>query len=218
MLHPCSQFPKDLKYFAVSLDKTLLAGTNGNCIILLKACSFEKVFGPFEVEEHASISHLGFSPEGKFVFFGRLDRWFSVQRRCVEEFGQFSGNSRWYQWGCFILDGRYIVVRKNREKHTLFCLREILKKWQEEVDEIYSIRIDRILTFQGDLAKECKLSICNEYECDHSVTSVWRHIIEIYADLFTYQIWNIDSGSSGLSLLTIFGTSFGKHTCIIVRQ
>ena len=186
--HMFCNFCDNLKYFAFSRDKTLLACTNGNCITLLKACSFEKVFGSFEVEEHASISHLEFSPDGNFVF--------SVQRGCVEEFSQSSGNSRWYRWGCFILNGRYIVVREKREEHTLVCLRTIFKRWLKEVDcKRYTSCILRVLEFVED------------------VTSVWRHMIEIYADLFTYQIWNVDSGSPALIELSSMTFAFIECLC-----
>ena len=116
---------KGLKYFAISPDKTLLACANGNCITLLETSSFEKVFGPFDVEKRLQ------TPFGIYTRWQLCVLWrtwqvaLTVQRRCVEEFSQFSGNSEWYQWGSFILDERYIVVEKYAAKHTLDCLRTI---------------------------------------------------------------------------------------------
>ena len=188
------EFRDNFKYFAFSPDKTLLAGANEKCITLLKACSFEKVFGPFKVEEHASISHLEFSPDGKFVFFGRLDRWFSVQRRCVEEFSQFSGNSEWYRWGCFILDGRYIVVGKNRGKHCWHCLETILENRRMGFMEFGYDRT--ILNAIRRRWHECAVTEC---KCICSKIPVWRRIIEMYMNVSTYKIWNIENGSPALT-------------------
>ena len=119
--------------FAMSPDKKLLVGGKGQCISLFDACSLEEVFGPIKVmETDDNINHLEFSPDGTSVFFGRLDKWFSVKKRCVEEFPQFSKNCRCYKWGIFTSDGHSIVVQgecPGRGKHSLLCLTNIFCRW-----------------------------------------------------------------------------------------
>ena len=94
---------------AFSHDKKLFAAGKGQYLYMYDGLSFENILGPVKVMDK-SISHLEFSPDDKFVFFGRLDRWFSVQEERVVEIGQFSGNCVCYVWGCFICDGKYIAV------------------------------------------------------------------------------------------------------------
>ena len=193
------EFRDNFKYFAISPDKTLLAVANEKCITLLKARSFEKVFGPFEVEEHASISYLEFSPDGKFVFFGRLDRWFSVQRRCVEEFSQFSGNSRWYRWGCFILDGRCIVVGKNREKYCRCCFKTMKKNWEMWCTK-FGFNLDVSFEFMSVMLErwnECEVTECKCF-CSKLVP-FWPGIFEVYDHVSSYKIWNIKNGSPAIT-------------------
>jgi len=55
---------------------------------------------------------LRFSPDGKFLFFGRLDRWFSLESENVEKFPQFSRIASSYEWGSFTLDKQCIVVKR----------------------------------------------------------------------------------------------------------
>jgi len=54
---------------------------------------------------------LEFSPDGKFLFFGRLDRWFSLKKQDVEKFPQFSSIDSSYEWGSFTRDKQWIVVK-----------------------------------------------------------------------------------------------------------
>ena len=134
------KMPSDLSCFALSPDKKLLAGGKEQCIYLFDACSLEKVLGPIKVvETRHDITHLAFSPDSKFVFFGRLDRWFSVERGCVEKFSQFAGNPRHYQWGYFTLDERYIAVKGQLgggQNHRLSCLADVFCLWAtQEVDQ-----------------------------------------------------------------------------------
>lgn len=99
-------------------------------------CSFEKVFGPIEVMEGGDdIYHLEFSPYGKFLFFGRLDKWFSVEKGCVEESPQFSENCRCYKWSSFIFDGCFIVVQGEQPgsgMHNLSCVNNIFRMWSSK--------------------------------------------------------------------------------------
>ena len=59
------------------------------------------------------INCLEFSPDDKFVFFGRLDKWFSVERGCVEDFHQFSENPGHHDWGRIVSNGQHIVVKRS---------------------------------------------------------------------------------------------------------
>ncbi|KAJ7374489.1 hypothetical protein OS493_004826 [Desmophyllum pertusum] len=142
--YPKTEISHDMRCFALSPDKKLLAGGKGRHIFLFDACSLEKVLGPIEVTETGDdIKHLEFSPEGKLVFFGKLDKWFSVEQGCVKEFPQFAENCRWYEWGSFISGGRYIVVKVadhrpfptvgghpfTTSKHSLTCLTSIFVMW-----------------------------------------------------------------------------------------
>ena len=73
--YPACEILCDMSCCALSPDKKLLAGGKGNSITLFDAYSLVKVSGPVEViENDDDIKHLEFSPDGKFVFFGRLDK------------------------------------------------------------------------------------------------------------------------------------------------
>jgi len=67
------------------------------------------------------------------VFFGRLDKWFSVEKRCVGEFlPQFLKNCRCYKWGFFSSDGRCIVVQGKdplKQNHRVSCLVNLFCNW-----------------------------------------------------------------------------------------
>ena len=92
--YPACDFPCGMSCFALSPDKKLLAGGNEKFISLFDACSLVKVFGPIKVQDN--IHHIDFSPDSRFVCFGWLDKWFSVEKRCVVEFLQLSGICRCY--------------------------------------------------------------------------------------------------------------------------
>ena len=120
--------------FALSPDKKLLAEGNGKCISLFDSFSLKRLLGPIEVKEaEENIKHVAFCPGGNFVFFGRLDKWFSVERGCVEEISQFSGNNRWCKWGSFTLNEQHIVVKRRRVfPHNWMCLLNYLCLWAKE--------------------------------------------------------------------------------------
>ena len=105
----------DMQCFATSPNKKTVAGAKGRSIVFFDASSAEAANGPFQVSSDFiyCIDHMEFSPDGKFLFFGRLDKWFSVERGCVEDFPQFSGNCHIYKWGVFTRDGQSIVVKRN---------------------------------------------------------------------------------------------------------
>jgi WD40 repeat protein len=106
---------RDLECCAFSHDKRLLAGGKDRCIFLYDALTFERVSDPVEVMVE-NLSHLEFSPDDKFLFFGRLCTLFSVEEKRVIEITQLSGNAECYEWGSFIDNGDYIDVRRKISK------------------------------------------------------------------------------------------------------
>ena len=129
----------DMNCFATSPDRRTVVGALSQSLFFFDLSTAETVSGPFDVSKDVinGIKCLEFSPDGKFIFFGRLDKWFSVERRCVEDFPQFSGNSHIYKWGVFASKGQCIVVKKDflRSKPTACicedqsCLFNLLSLW-----------------------------------------------------------------------------------------
>ena len=116
--------------FSLSPDGKLLAEGKGKYISLFDSCSLERFSGPIEVEE---LSHLTFSADGSFVFFGRLDKWLSVERGRIEAISQFSENVGLCEWGSFTLDQKNIVVKRKRLSHRCaLCLFNHLCLWAKE--------------------------------------------------------------------------------------
>ena len=68
--------------FATASDKETVVGAKGCSLVFFNASMLQIVSGPFEISEDmiAKINHLELSSDGKFVFFGRIDKWFSVER------------------------------------------------------------------------------------------------------------------------------------------
>ena len=58
------------------------------------------------------IYYVEFSPDERFIFFGRLDKWFSLEQECVVDLAVFSGNSLIYDEGYLLEDGlsKYFCV------------------------------------------------------------------------------------------------------------
>ena len=95
--------------FATASDKQTVVGADGRLLFFFSASMLQTVSEPFELSEDtiSKITHLEFSSDDKFIFFGRLDKWFSVDGRCVEDRPQFAGNDIHYQWGLITTgDGR----------------------------------------------------------------------------------------------------------------
>ena len=123
--------------FATAPNGRIVAGALGRSLQFFDASTVERVSGPFDLANDVidDITHLEFTPDGTFLFFGRLDKWFSVERGCVEDFPQFSGNFRIYKWGVFTRDRQYIVVKTNqfssnpRTCRNKFCLSNLLALW-----------------------------------------------------------------------------------------
>jgi len=91
-------------HFAVSPDGKRLAHINRRRknIVFFDSCSLE-VIHEIVLERFSDLvlgsNYLEFSPDGKFLFFGRLDLWFSVETGNLEKFPQFLGNTQTHEWG-----------------------------------------------------------------------------------------------------------------------
>jgi len=100
--------------FTTSASNGIVAGAIDQSVLFFDACTIEKLADPFHVSGAIdNINHLEFTPDGKYLFFGRLDKWFSIERGCVEDFSQFSWNSLVYKWSVFSHDGKCIVVKRS---------------------------------------------------------------------------------------------------------
>ena len=142
--------------FATASDTNTVAVASGRSLLFVDVSQLQIVGGPFEISQDtiARIVNLEFYSDDKFVFFGRLDKWFSVQRKCVEDFPQFSGNVVHYEWGFIIPYSQYIVVKRNLLPFPLLythrCIRELLALWAiREIDgcreEIRTCSFDDVL-------------------------------------------------------------------------
>ena len=129
--------------FAITSDNKTLAGAKDRSLYFFDASTLEALGGPFEVSQDMiqRINCLEFSPDDKFVFFGRLDKWFSVGQGCVEDFPQFSENPGLHDWGRFSSDGQHIVVKRNHFSdlpetcQTKRCIEDLLSLWAlKEID------------------------------------------------------------------------------------
>ena len=149
--------------FATASDKQTVVGAKGRSLFFFNTSLLQMVSRPFELSKDTieKVSHLEFSSDDKFVFFGRLDKWFSVERNCVEDVPQFAGNVFGYRWGLITNDGHYIVAKRNglhffplcecgcclTELVALWALKEIensrKEEWTCSFDEL-SNRIARI--------------------------------------------------------------------------
>ena len=143
--------------FATASDKQTVAGANGRLLFLFSTSVPHVVSGPFEISEDtiAEINHLEFSADDKFIFFGRLDKWFSVERETVEDFSQFSGNHSRYQWSVLTPNGCYIVGELNDYRSVgscnNCCLTELVAVWARK--EIEQSRYEERTCSFGRLSK-----------------------------------------------------------------
>ena len=74
-----------MKCGVFSHDKKLFAAGSGKRLYLYDAYSFKETADPVKVIEGSDefIWHLEFSSDDRYVFFGGLDFWFSVQEKCA---------------------------------------------------------------------------------------------------------------------------------------
>lgn len=148
VLNPVCEILNNMECFAFSPDKKLLAGSKRRSIYLFDACSLKRLFDPVKVLEEGVVKHLKFSPDGKFLFFGKLDCRFCVERGCVQTFSPFSGNSRIYSWIFFTEDDHLIAERGDSENHHIACLVNVLCMWA--VQELDLVQNDEtICSFWG---------------------------------------------------------------------
>ena len=145
----CTVFAKvdpaiaDMNCFATSCDKETFVGAKGRSLLFFDVRRAHLADGPFEISDKIihNITHLEYSRDSKFIFFGRLDKWFSVKRKCVENFFQFNWNATVYQWGFLTRDGESIVVKRNMEDLSCprsgnTCLSNLLALWAvKEIEE-----------------------------------------------------------------------------------
>ena len=146
----------DMHCFATTSDKETVAGARGRTLLFFDLSTAQTVDGPFEIRNDIinSINQLEFSPDDKFIFFGRLDKWFSVERKCVEDFPQFSNNSQVYQWGVLTRDRQSIVVKRDLVKipyncRDKSCLSNLLALWALK-------EIEQSRDYEGSLHEELK--------------------------------------------------------------
>ena len=251
---PNTELFKSMQCCVFSHDKKLFAGEKWGDIFLYDARTHEKVLGPIKIMDNENVSysarlssqefkHLEFSPDDKFVFYGRLDKWFSVEKKRVVEINQFSENSKCYEWGSFIYDGRYIAVIREEpdhervhhnflvqvfyiwflqelgleehNRHKFQCLSDRIKcECEESFENLfspflrentrYSVEvIHYIYTEYKMCLQQEKLLHCPNMSCDfctkcrefmRSNTPGRDCIVRLYTDIFTYQIWNVETG------------------------
>ena len=226
--------------FATTSDKQTMVGAKGRSLFFFSTSLLQMVGRPIEISEDTieKVDHLEFSSDDKFVFFGRLDKWVSVERKCVEDVPQFAGNVVHYQWVLITTDGHYIVAKTN-VLHFLplcergCCLKELIALWA--VKEIENSRKgERTCSFSG-LTKRgagigimdrhsrylmkclgvdpesyqnygmfvpddpscyfcCRLKELEESTKELCLATLRQLIVELYPQLFRYQIWNLRSG------------------------
>ena len=117
--------------FAFSPDRKLLAEVKDGLISLYNSGSLKRLFGPVEAEELADLKRLAFSSCGNFVFFGKINRAFSVERGGIETYSPLKTVHLSCEWCSFTLDRQHIVV-KFKEFLTptcWFCLLNHLCLW-----------------------------------------------------------------------------------------
>ena len=214
------KIPEDMHYFAMSPDKKLLAaGGRNSHIYSLDACTLEKVQESTVEEE---IDHLEFSPDSKFLFFGRLSKMFSLPQGCVRELPQFANNNHSYVWGSFIFDNQFVVVESRSRSIPLcnFCLVEIFCSWAaDEIQRVDSFEVDSLckllehigFPFDSELLRKSGVQMflrheilphhyhgffprrCLSFKQRYHET-VRQRVIDLYADIFPTQVWNMETG------------------------
>ena len=126
--------------FALSSDKKKAVGIlRDQSLFFADAATLELVRGPFEISWNIIhvITWIDFSPDERFVFFGRLDKWFSVEQECVVDLPVFSGISTIYNEGfCLESETRYFrVVSYDNPGFEYFpcqdkcCIADLLAMW-----------------------------------------------------------------------------------------
>ena len=185
----------------------MFAGGKDRCIFLCDARTFERASSPVELMDK-NLSHFEFSPDDKFVFFGRLGTWFSVEEKRVVEITQFSGKSECYEWGAFFDDGNYIAVRQKNSKLPYIRLWHIFLEWALEEFGLSreDVKNESFVKYPLPFfVKRALLALTLSFEDLNSQASaeafelgspVRDYIVRAYANIFEYQIWNVNTGRS----------------------
>ena len=228
--------------FATASDKETVVGAGGRTLFFFNTSMLQVVSGPYEISEDTieKINHLEFSGDDKFVFFGRLDKWFSVERGCVEDLPQFVGNVVHYQWGLVTTDGHYIVAKTNVLDFPVMCksrccVTELVALWAEkEIEKRREegrtgpfYKLSNGVAGTGIMGRHtrhlmeclgvdprsyqnhgmfvpndpscsvcCRLMKLEESTKEICLATLHQLIVELYPQLFRYQIWNLQSGKS----------------------
>ena len=161
--NPTCEFPPGTRCFALSPNKEWLAVGTGQSIFLFDAFTLERIQGPIKVVEPGDdIHHVEFSSDGKSLFFGRLDKWFSLDLGCLIELPQFAGKNRLFKWGSLTSCGHYIVVKGDdvwNGYHTLSCLINIFCLWvTHELGQIMDGEMRRLKDHILDFFSHCDKS------------------------------------------------------------
>ena len=130
----------DMSNFAVSPDGKLFVERHANQISLfdLNSGKCVGVFSSIKLDWYLVPWCSPISPDGNFLFFGRLDRWVSLKDKTVKIFPQFSRIDSSYEWGSFTLDKQYIVVKRcnfsftSNDSCCWLCLLNYLCLWAAE--------------------------------------------------------------------------------------
>ena len=196
------EIPKEIVCFAMSHDKKLIAGASGNSLHLFDACTLKHVQGPFAFTEMGgSIHHLKFSPEGEFLFFGRLDKRFSVKEGCVKDFPHFANNNKvCYKWSSFLEESPHIAVQGDLPPtgtHSEFCLVNIFCSWAiYELRQMHSLCGDSVSFY--DRERQAFQGINVLLDLLHSNTlypTLPPHINEVLSalqsEVVSDRVWNV---------------------------
>ena len=240
----------DMQCFATS-NKNLVAGSDGHSLLLFDTSEAHLISDVCEVSARDEIRHIEFSPDDKFIFFGHLDEWFSVERRCVERIPEFLGNYNFYHWGVFTRDEKSIVVKKSMVVEKKLkplsritctfksCIAYMVTFWAlKEIEQSQDEEITVRLNYQEVLNRLIKLAPFNrffqrfEIETPHDrdlaggflrtqgdcygclrlrdfvhpdreppLEFVRFVIMELYSDIFQYQVWDVKTGKPVLKQL-----------------
>ena len=159
--------------FSLSPNKKLMARARKGFLSLFDTSTFEEVQGPTTLTGIVDdIHHLKFSPDGKFIFFGRLDKWFSLEEGCVKEFSQFNAQKQiCYKWSYFLNGSRYIAVQAGHPPtgaHSRTCLINIFCLWAiYELERKFCLRKGSVL-FSG-WRETCNFQFLYRFELLHNV-------------------------------------------------
>ena len=192
-----NEIPKEIVCFALSPDKTLIAGASEKSLCLFDACTFKQVQGPFAVTEMGdSIHHLKFSLDGKFLFFGRLDKWFSVKESCVKDFPQFANNNKvCYKWSSFPKESPYITVQNDllpTGTHSEFCLINIFCSWAiYELRQMYSRSEDPIPFFDRKRQAFQGMKVLHDLLCSTLPSFTKEHLNALRFKGVFDRVWKV---------------------------